>query len=138
MENTDNARNQARVQVEAICEMMRALEVARNAGEVSYEGDMLDEDSMRQRIEENALSVEVRSDWHIPGGINPVMADYMVLLCTGGPAVRVTGSLDEYMQAEEVTVQFQDWFAPWVDYYDLSSEEEDLLLDYCNLHYFGE
>lgn len=57
-----------------------------------------DEDDVRRAIEEDALSVQVRSGWHSPGE-KLEAAEYEVLLCTGGPAVRIVGALNRYNES---------------------------------------
>lgn len=58
----------------------------------SQAGDCEDSDQARQRIEEDALCVEVRSDWHTPGEESEP-AEFKILLCTGGPHVEIRGEL---------------------------------------------
>ena len=86
------------------------------------------------------LEVSVRSDWHSPGsgangGLEP--AEYRILLCTGGPAVQITGDLNQYNEPESATLEYQDWFTAW-EKYPLDSEQEETLLEYAQQFYFGE
>jgi hypothetical protein len=102
-------------------------------------GDCEDADQARERIEEDPLSVEVRSDWHTPGdrdGMTP--AEYCILLCTGGPACRIVGDLDQYGQPTSARIEHKDWGTSWAEYH--SSEEADRasLLAYARCFYFGE
>jgi hypothetical protein len=62
----------------------------------------------------------------------------MILLCTGGPAVRVFGTLDEHMQPDSARLEYQDWFTPWAPYVCPTEAESDALLTYCQQFYFGE
>ena len=135
--DTAQAKDQARAQVESIVELMAALETARESGEVLLEGYEYDEDGMRERIDENALSVEVRRSWYAPG-TEDKPDEFCILLCTGGPAVRIIGDLNEYCQPTSALVQFQDWGTPWTEWFDISSEQRDAVLSYCQMHYFGE
>jgi len=57
------------------------------------------EEAARQGISEDPIGIQVRSDWHTPGE-EEVPAEYEILLCTGGPAVRITGGLDQCQQPE--------------------------------------
>lgn len=94
------------------------------------------EDEARERIQEDALSVEVRSGWTIPG--RPMQPEeYMILLCTGGPACRIVGDLSEHNEPESARIEHQDWFTPWTEY-RLTSEEEEDVLTYARQFYFGE
>ena len=98
----------------------------------------LDDEEERERIPESVLSVEVRSDWHTPGDPAAAnLAEYRILLGTGGPAAQIVGELDEYRQPTNAKYQYQDWFKPWTDA-QLTDEEEKTLLEYANQFYFGE
>jgi len=78
---------------------------------VTLDGEEVDEDEARQRIEEDALSVEVRSGWTTPGEeLKP--SEYCLLLTTGGPAVRIVGSLEDG-EPDDATLEVQDWGTPW-------------------------
>lgn len=103
----------------------------------------------RQAIEEDALSVEVRSGWNDPGlwsytdaRDKPKPEEYRILLCTGGPAVQIIGELSEYGEPETARMQVQDWFAPWTDFRPLVApdnyDSEPILLTYARCFYFGE
>jgi len=128
---TDHAKEQAKVQIEHICEMMEALKVAQEKGKATYEGDELDEDTMRERIEENALSIQVRSGWQAPGeALTPV--EFEILLCTGGPAVRIIGDM-----GSDIRVEYQDWGTLWTEYWNITQEQNDAILDYCHMHYLN-
>jgi hypothetical protein len=58
-------------------------------------GECESQDEARERIEEDPLSVEVRSDWTTPGE-EMTPAEFCILLGTGGPATRIVGELDEH------------------------------------------
>ena len=127
------AKDQARAQLDSIMEMVKALD---GGGEI--DGEEIDEETARERIQEDPLSVEVRADWHEPGSKDDKPTAYNILLCTGGPAVRIIGTLDEYGQPETAQIEYQDWFTPWVSYADTSSEEDEGLLTYARQFYYGE
>jgi hypothetical protein len=74
-------------------------------------GDCIDEDDARQRISEDPLSVEVRSDWTTPGE-ELEAAEFCILLCTGGPAVRIVGELNRGEPCR-AWLEYQDWGTPW-------------------------
>lgn len=155
---TDNAEKQAKAQLESIVSMIARLEHAQKCdggadceltdaeildglglwnknGKASAEerGEYHDEEKTRERIEEAPLSVEVRSGWHTPGDTADD-EEYMILLCTGGPAVRIIGDLDQYKQPSSACLQYQDWFTPWTEYTD---SDETVLIAYANLQYLG-
>lgn len=101
-------------------------------------------DAARQTIQEDALSVQVRSGWYSPGArdADTKPAEYEILLCTGGPAVRIVGNLSEHGEPETARLEVQDWFTPWTamrpkvgpDNYD----SEPILLAYAHCFYYGE
>lgn len=102
---------------------------------ITAAGDCDGEDDARQRIQEDPLSVEVREDWKNPGEESSP-SEFKILLCTGGPAVRIMGDLDEYMQPCRAYIQYQDWGTPWTDYVGHGCNSS--LLAYCQQFYFGE
>ena len=93
-------------------------------------------DEAIENIHEDPLEVSVRGSWHEPGG-DTKPDEYRILLCTGGPAVQITGKLDEYTQPDDAKLQYQDWFTPWCDY-PSTSEEDEALLSYARKFWFGE
>lgn len=96
-------------------------------------GDCTDEEDARQRISEDPLSVEVRSDWASPGEeLTP--GEFQILLCTGGPAVRIMGELDRGEPCR-AWLEYQDWGTPWTQYFGASS---DTLCQYASHFFFGE
>jgi hypothetical protein len=148
----ENARGQAQAQFESIKGMVKALEkaVARDAEE-SSRASCESYDRARQTIEEDALSVDVRSAWHSPGEeVGQHAAEYRILLCTGGPAVQITGELSEHGEPSTARLEMQDWFLPWTDYRPLDTapgaaahgyldpNAEEILLAYARQFYFGE
>ena len=100
-------------------------------------GDCESTDDATQRIQEDALSVEVRSDWYCPSGDygDTTPTEYKILLSTGGPATRIIGDLDRG-QPTRARLQVQDWFTPWTDY--IEPDTGSTLLTYAQQFYFGE
>ena len=86
-----------------------------------------DEGDARDAILEDALSVEVRSDWHTPGD-SGADTEYCILLSTDGPAARIVGDLDQWQLPSSATLQVQDWGTPWTDY---RGADEDAMLKYA-------
>lgn len=127
--NEDNKRayEQAKAQISSITDMVAAMETEIESG--------LEE--ARQCIHEDPLNVRVRSDWHNVGDTNTGVAEYEILLCTGGPAVRIIGDLDEWNQPASTMLQYQDWFTPWTDYH-CDQDESAILLRYAQEFWFGE
>ena len=95
-------------------------------------GDCEDEDDAQQRIDEDPLSIEL-GGWWCPGG-EPEATEYRILLCTGGPAVRIVGDIGQYGEAHSATLEVQNWFKPWTAY----DCDEDVLLEYVGRLYLGD
>lgn len=98
----------------------------------SAAGDCEDEDEARQRIEEDALSVEVRSDWVSPGE-EMTAGEFRIVLCTGGPHVELVGDL-EHGEPSRVRVLYRDWGESG----ELFDFDRDAVLAYCACFFFGE
>lgn len=78
--------------------------------------------------------MEVRSDWVAVGSkLEPT--EYSILLCTGGPAVKVMGQLDEHREPTTAALYHQDWFTPWILY---TEADETVLMKFVSYFYFGE
>ena len=157
---TEQAADQARAQLKAIRIWHQAYQFCDREGqdfdeqhsdvqsflkeEMDWEHDP-DHDSTRDAISEmvveDALEVKVKSDWHALGE-NPELGEYMILLCTGGPAVRIVGEL-ESDQPMTAKLQSQSWFTPWTDYgmeygHSISTEDTEALLWYAEQFYWEQ
>lgn len=99
-------------------------------------GDCENQDAARDRIQEDPLSVLVRSGWYSPGDERDPEPpeDFEILLCTGGPAVRIMGELDEASQPDRAWLEYQCWGVPWTRYFDT---DQEVLLRYATEFYFG-
>ena len=125
VEDTERAKAQAKAQLESIIEMVKALDT---------ESEDAREEAL-QAIQEDALSVQVRSGWYQPGE-TPEAEEYEILLCTGGPAARIIGELGLHDEPETAHLQYQDWFTPWIDY-PTRDDDHQALLTYARCFYFG-
>ena len=137
-----DSESQARAQLEHIECLMRAYnEAADNAphGTAEFEGEELGEESLIDRIHENALSLEVRSGWHCPSvhGADAAAEEYRICLCTGGPAVQIVGTLGQYGEPDTARIEHQDWGTPWTDL-PTTQDEESALVEYAGQFFFGE
>lgn len=157
----ERAQSQAKAQLNSLVEMVKRLEHCQDctgedcelsdkeiyAGINLYyqEGDKAteedretyhNEEEARQAIQEDPLSVQVRSDWQNPGD-EMMAAEYEILLCTGGPAVRIIGELDQHQQPDTAKIEYQDWFTPWERYSATTDEEDKALLAYALQFYFS-
>ncbi len=86
--------------------------------------------------------MEVRSGWYAAGmpDLDAFPAEYTILLCTGGPAVRIIGELDQYGEPETARLEHQDWGTPWTEYYAdhmPRDDQETALLTYARQFYYG-
>ena len=143
------SERQAEAQLESIKEMVAALNWF-DDNEPGDEGavlpqidgyDIEDQDKARERIQEDALSVQVRYGWFTPGHTAEMLKsgpeEFEILLCTGGPACRIIGKLSQYNEPESASIEHQDWGTPWTRL-PMSGEDEDIVLTYCRQFYFGE
>jgi len=158
--DTERAEQQARSQLESIVSMVKRLkhcqdcdgedceltdkEIIEGIGYFYTEGQEVtdedrenyhDEDEARQQIQEDALSVQVRSGWaNSPDEMEA--EEFEILLCTGGPACRIVGELARN-EPDRARIEYQDWFTPWIELVGISSEEQEALLTYAREFYFG-
>ncbi len=144
-----DAKRQGQAQFDSIKEMVEALRATdRTDLEGSNEWDRKREEA-QQNIGDDALSVQVRSGWHLPGEQLTKPAEYEILLCTGGPACRIIGQLSEHGEPETARLEVQDWFQPWTEYRPINPDDktfatridtraESVMLDYARCFYFGE
>lgn len=98
------------------------------------------DDDVYNEIRESPLSIEVQSEWHVPGENNDKPSKYMILLTTGGPALRIIGDLDNYCQPESAELEWQDWGTPWTTIWnhEETSIDEDVLLQYASYFWYGD
>lgn len=89
----------------------------------------------REAIQEDALSVEVRTDWYTPGE-TPEASEFCILLCTGGPAVRIRGDLGAHNEPDRAYLECQDWYTAWEEV--INGVDHDALLTYARQFYFGD
>ena len=123
LERDRNATSEARAQLDSILSLVKAL---RDARENDDETAM---DKAREAILEDALEVLVRSDWVNPGSENFPVAEFSILLATGGPACRLIGTL-ERGEPYSVAMEWQDWGTPWTPV-RLAREEQEACLEYA-------
>ena len=127
-EKDENARNQAKAQLESIIEMVAAL----------YTENDDDRDKAMEVILNDPLSVEVREDWHSVGdqdGGDHV--EFKILLCWGCPACQIVGEIEDG-QPVNPRIQYQDWFTNWTDYVINNDKDQEALQTYCEQFYFEE
>ncbi len=132
METDQNhSKDQAKAQFENVEEMVTELMAADETE------DQERQDEAREAIENDALSVDVRTGWYCVGSKDIAPTEYTILLCTGGPAVRIRGGLGHHGEPESARIEHQDWYTPWTEY-ALTDDQEEILLTYANQFYYGE
>jgi hypothetical protein len=124
------------------------LEHAKEQGQAQYDSirkrtarlnDDPGNDRARDAVHEDALCVRIRSGWYDPGADRGEPEEFEILLCTGGPAVRLIGKLNQYGEPETARMQVQDWFEPWTDFVPAGDEDcGEVLLTYARCFYFGQ
>jgi hypothetical protein len=135
----NRAREQAGAQLGSIEELVTCLAHAQECDDTACGADCPhDENVAREAITDDVLSVEVRTDWHTVGAVEAAKpTHYKILLCWGGPAVQIIGTLDAYNQPDSARLQYQDWFTEWMDY-PLTDEKEQRVIKYAQQCYFDE
>lgn len=102
--------------------------------------DGLNDDQTAEQLEDMArelpLSVLVRSDWVAPDARRPEWSEYELLLTTGGPALRLVGTLYAYEPDGWPRLEVQDWGTPWMPYG--GPVDRDALLWFAGLFWYGE
>jgi hypothetical protein len=122
---------------DTIMDQDEADELKELTADATVDGDLqTDADSVRERIQESPLEVAVRSGWVAPGD-EMAAEDFLILLSTGGPALRIRGELDEHKQPHRAWLEYQDWGTPWTEYHGEGCENETLLT-FCQQFFFGE
>lgn len=97
-------------------------------------GDCTDREDAEHRIQDDPLSIQVRSGWANVGE-DMTASEFEILLTTGGPAVRIMGELDDNYEPFHAWLEVQDWGKPWTQYFQA---ESDTLLTYCRCFTFGQ
>lgn len=95
-------------------------------------GDCESAEDAQEKIQEDPLSVEVRSDWVSPGE-DMTAGEFRIVLCTGGPHVEIVGDLDQWQQPSRARVIYKDWGESG----ELFDFDRDTVLRYCQQFYFG-
>jgi hypothetical protein len=94
-------------------------------------GECADQDEAREIVQNDPLSIEVRSGWTSHGD-KMTAEEFRIVLCTGGPHVEIRGELDNGTPSR-AWLQYQDWGTPLTRYFDV---EESTLLAYCQEFFF--
>ena len=97
--------------------------------ELTEQADGCDsQDEALGRLEDNPLDIQFRSDWEsYTSDLTP--SEFSILLCTGGPAVRVRGELDDHGYPYRAWVEYCDWGTQWTEL----GSYQSVALDYAQL-----
>ena len=114
---------------EAILDADDTAELAELTAQLSEYDDA---DDARTQAEESALSIELTGTW--APGTEPKADGFIILLTTGGPALRIVGELNEHNEPYRAWMEYQDWGTPWTRYHQA---DEDDLLTFTSIFYFG-
>lgn len=117
------------------CEMTIGAKITMRS-ELGFSGDNKSEvlESLQERVQEDPLSVQIRSGWYSPGA-TPEPQEFEILLSTGGPALRIIGELGSYNIPQSCELQYQDWGTPWTEYYNGDNASLEW---FCQQFYYGE
>lgn len=117
--------NQAKAQLKSITQMVLNL----------YSKNEETAETAREEIQNDPLSVQVRSGWHNPGETGEP-EEYEILLCTGGPAVCIVGRLNGHNEPESARIEHQDWGTPWTAL-KMDYNAEKTVLEYARQFYYS-
>lgn len=80
-------------------------------------GDYASQDDALQAMLENPLDISFRSGW-ASSREDMQPEEFQILLCTGGPAVRIMGEFNWDGQPYSAWIEYQDWGTPWTMLFD--------------------
>lgn len=133
---SDNAEAHIAGWVEAYAGYLKLSEG--ETDEVTFDGEAFtDATELSNRVQEGALSVEVRGGWHAPTEEETGPCEFQILVTTGGPAFRVIGELDLHNQPMSVRAEHRDWGTPWTEV-ALTNEEQEAVDWFAGLFYYGD
>lgn len=152
-QDQDRAKEQARAQLASIQKMLAAAdmdwetleevrdqyaEAVENCEEIPDElrdtleeleeqaGEYESQEDAERAIWENPLDISYRSGWASSReDLEP--EEFSILLCTGGPAVRIVGELGNHGEPCRAWIEYQDWGTPWT----MLFEGQEDALDYA-------
>ncbi len=147
MTTENHAEENAKAWLESICEMVDALKAFDEGRDedvtITLDGDVMDSrDDVEHLIQESPLSVQVRGGWHSVGEEAPD-EEFGILLSTGGPALRIIGSLGLNSEPQRPRLQYQDWGTPWTEYIVSFDDPQhgakrEALQTFCEQFFCGE
>lgn len=128
---TNHAEEQAVAQFDSVQLLVMEL---RKANESQNDERI---EKARQAIEEDALEVSLRSGWQPIGNAeHPEIDEYSILLCTGGPAVRIIGNMNAHEMPDDARLEYQDWGTQWTEFKTFGDAEK-ILVEYADVFFQG-
>jgi hypothetical protein len=124
-ETKHHAETNARAWLANIVAMVAALDTAQDADDAERESERA-----CGEIQDSPLSVTVRNGWREIGGESEP-EEFQILLSTGGPALRIYGTLGAHCEPEQPELQYQDWGTPWTRLTGVSADEYAALVRFC-------
>lgn len=80
-------------------------------------GEYRSQEDAEEAIYNDPLSIQYRSGWaDSPEDMTP--EEFSILLCTGGPAVRIVGEFNWDGTPHRAWLEYQDWGTPWTMLFD--------------------
>lgn len=120
MSDNENAKCNAAAWLTEIVQIIASLDAP--------DIDTKAEEELHQRIHEGPLSVSFRAGWFAYGQqTDAEIEECVILLSTGGPALRIYCSLN--LNDWDVELQWQDWGTPWTNF-PLEPHEREALRRY--------
>ena len=90
-------------------------------------GEWADVEDVQRELDEHPLCIEYRSGWNTSAE-DLQAEEFCILLCTGGPAVRIVGEIGEHGQPCRAWIEYQDWGTAWTQYF---GADQETLVDYA-------
>jgi hypothetical protein len=135
MSETNHAEENAKGWLSSILEMVDNLEAGRALEEQGEENSLENTDTA---IHDAPLSVMVRDGWRLVGVKSDGPVEYEILLTTGGPALRIIGTLGPHDEPDDwPRLEYQDWGTPWTEYLP-AREHREALQKFASCFWYGD
>ena len=89
-----------------------------------------------EALQQTPLSIRIRDGWYSPDGRPSLPQEYEILLCCGGPSIRIVGELDEYEGPMAANLEYLAWGNGWITYNE--PHIEAVLLSFARFFYLEE
>jgi len=126
--DADEASDSATVDIERGTSRLGMMQHRRIERTARRCGDCKDVDQARERIQEGRIRRSGARRLAQPGDCTRRLPEFFILLCTGGPAVRIMGEIDDGLQPSRAWIEYQDWGTPWTEYHGAQTPRRSDLL----------